>query len=66
MTQGYPLSMVFYGVGILPLICEVHPQVMQPWYADNVSTRGHFVALRAHLEDLMVCAPYRDTSYILP
>ena len=62
MTQGYPISMVFYSVGILLLICEVHPQFIQPWYANNVSTRGHFVALRAHLEDLMVCAICRATS----
>ena len=37
-TQGYPLAMISYGIGILPLICELctaHPHVKQPWYVDD-------------------------------
>jgi hypothetical protein len=38
VTQGDPLSMFGYGIGILPLICrlkEESPEVKQPWYADK-------------------------------
>jgi hypothetical protein len=35
VTQGDPLSMFGYGIGILPLICKLtleFPAVKQPWY----------------------------------
>ena len=37
-TQGDPLAMIAYGIRVLPLIRVLrsyHPQVYQPWYADN-------------------------------
>ena len=43
VTQGDPLSMIVYGIGILPLIRELqdaHPQVTQPWYADDARAGG--------------------------
>ena len=60
MTQGGPLAMISYGIGILPLICNicnphgVHPHVTHPWYSDDTGTGGHFVALHYHMEDLLV------------
>ena len=38
MTQGEPLAMISYGLRVLLLIRELqeaHPNVTQPWYADD-------------------------------
>ena len=38
VTQGYPFTVVTYGVGIILLIKHLkltYPDVMQPWYADD-------------------------------
>ena len=38
VTQGDPLAMVTYGLGILPLIQELwksHPSVTHPWYTSD-------------------------------
>ena len=43
VTQGYPLAMIAYGIGVLPLIREVwdaHPRVTQPCYADDAGAGG--------------------------
>ena len=45
VTQGDPLTMVAYGIVILPLIkClkSTCPDVMQPWYADYAGALGMF------------------------
>ena len=60
VTQGYPLEMVAYGLGILPLIRELrqdHPGVTQPWYADDAEAGGTFEGIQRHLDDLMVKGP---------
>ena len=62
MTQGDPLDIIPYTIGILPLIYEIryaHPQVTQPWYYDGAGMVRTFSALRNHLEDLMMHAPIR-------
>ena len=43
VTQGDPLSMIAYGIGVLPLIRELwdtHPRVTQPCYDDDAGTGG--------------------------
>ena len=43
VTQGDPLAMIAYGIGVLPLIRELrndHPRVTQPWYADDTGAGG--------------------------
>ena len=45
VTQGDPLSMIAYGIGVLPLplileLREAHPRVTQLWYADDASEGG--------------------------
>ena len=43
VTQGDPLSMIAYVIGVLPLIRDIrraHPRVTQPWYADDMGAGG--------------------------
>ena len=43
VTQGEPLSMIVYDIGVLPLVRELrdaHLRVTQPWYADDVGSGG--------------------------
>ena len=45
VTQGAPLDMVAYGIGVLPLIKHpkaAYPDVTQPWYADDDGALGTF------------------------
>ena len=55
VTQGDPLSMIAYGIKVLPLIRELrgsHPRIAQPWYADNAGAGGEFTNILEHLRDL--------------
>jgi hypothetical protein len=48
VTQGDPLSMFGYGIGILPLIFrlkEEFPEVKQPWYANDAGAGGSLTNL---------------------
>jgi hypothetical protein len=39
VTQGDPLAMILYGLALVPLakiLREAVPEVLQPWYADNI------------------------------
>ena len=52
-TQGDPLAMVKYGIGIIPLIVLLQkPKVTQNWYADDGSAAGDLKSLRAILDNL--------------
>ena len=45
MAQGYPLTMIAYGIGIIPLIKNLKqeiPDVTQPCYADDAGVLGTF------------------------
>ena len=62
VTQGDPLAMIAYGIGVLPLIRVLrrdHPQVTQPWYADDVGAGWNFEAMIAHFRDLQLKGPSR-------
>ena len=55
VTQGDPLAMIAYGIGVLPLTREhhgSHPRVTQPWYADDAGVGGKFEHIIAHIHDL--------------
>ena len=45
-TQGDPLAMPMYKVGILPLIHKVKHDVKQVWYADDATAAGQLINLR--------------------
>ena len=60
VTQGDPLAMIAYGVGVLPLIRVLrsdHPQVYQPWYSDDAGAGGTFRDIMAHFRDLQLKGP---------
>ena len=60
VTQGDPLTMVAYGLGMLPLIQELqatYPRVTQLFYADDAGAVDTFAVIQRHLDDLVVQGP---------
>ena len=52
--------MIYYGIGILLLICELrtaHTHVTQPWYTNNAGAGVTFDALQEHMRDMLVRGP---------
>ena len=59
-TQGDPLAMFIYGMGLLPLIWRLKrdvDDVSQPWYADDVSAGGKFDQIKVYFEKLEEYGP---------
>ena len=57
-TQGDPLEMPFYALGILPLVRAVAtPDTCQLWYADDSSAGGRLVAIRSWWDKLQAEGP---------
>ena len=55
MKQGDPLTMIAYGINILPLIKNLKreiPDVTQPWYADDVGALGTFASIEIYFDSL--------------
>ena len=55
VTQGDPLAMIAYGIGVLPLIRELrsdHPRFTQPWYAYYTGAGGTFQKILEHFRNL--------------
>ena len=55
LTQGDPIVMIAYGIGIIPLINNLKreiPDVTQPWYAVNASDLGMFARLETYFDSL--------------
>ena len=55
VTQGDPLAMIAYGIGILPIIKNLKweiPDVTQPWYADDARLLGTFARLESYFDSL--------------
>ena len=60
VTQGDPLSMILYGLGLLPLtrlLKKEFPELIQPWYADDAAAQGDARQLRLWLDRLKVEGP---------
>ena len=54
VTQGDPLAMIAYGIGVLPLIRELrgaYPRITQPWYANDAGDGGTFQQVQEHFRD---------------
>ena len=61
-TQGDPLSMIIYGVGMLPLTRSLKRQCkdcIQPWYADDAAAGGKFTAIMSYYDLLCREGPGR-------
>jgi hypothetical protein len=61
VTQGDPLSMFAYGVGLLPLIRALKkacPEVVQTWYADDAGAAGKFKAIKQQFAKLQEIGPH--------
>ena len=55
MTQRDPLTIIAYGIGILPLIENLKraiPDVTQPWYADYAGDLGVFERIETYFDSL--------------
>ena len=62
VTQGYPLAMIVYGIGIFPLIKNLKreiPDVTQPWYADDAGALGTFAIIETYFNSLTRQGPGR-------
>ena len=60
VTQGDPLAMITYDIGVLPFIRELwgaHPRVTQPWYADDAGAGGKFQHILELFRDLQARGP---------
>ena len=60
VTQGDPIAMIEYGIGVFPLIMELRGDnlfVTQPWYADNAGEGGKFTNILEHIQDLQARGP---------
>ena len=55
MTQGDPIAMIAYVIGILPLINNLKreiPDVTQPLYSENAGAFGTFARLETYFDSL--------------
>jgi hypothetical protein len=52
-TQGDPLAMFIYGMGLLPLIWRLS----QPWYTDDAGAGGKFDQIKVYFEKLEEYGP---------
>ena len=62
MTQGEPLAIIVYGIGIIPLIKNLKreiPDVTHPWYADDAGASGTFARLKIYFDLLTRQGPGR-------
>ena len=58
VKQGDPLSMVAYGIGIIPLIKRLKvgfPDVTHPWYDDDAGVLGTFSDVELYFNSLKRC-----------
>ena len=56
-TQGDPLAMPMYALGILPLIQRTTGDILQVWYADDASATGTIHYLREWWEKITTIGP---------
>ena len=60
VTQGDPLSMVLYGLALVPLgkiLRDEFPTILQPWYADDAAMSGIAHNIAPVMDRLMELGP---------
>ena len=60
VTQGGPLAMVDYGIGVLLFVKQLKAQylgVTRPWYADDVGSLGTYENIRLYFNLLKQTVP---------
>ena len=63
MTQGGPIEMIAYGIGILPLIKNLKqeiPDITQPWYADDTGALDKLAILETYFDSLTHHSPGQE------
>ena len=56
-TQGDPLAMVLYAIGIMPLVDLLRGQAKQVWFADDAQAADKLMALRAWWDTIVEYGP---------
>ena len=56
-TQGDPLAMSMYAIGILPLITQLQCETKQVWYADDATGAGCIRGVRQWWNDIVKVGP---------
>ena len=62
VIQGYLIAMIAYCIGVIPLIREIqeaHPNVSQPWYANDAGSGGTFHCILDYLDGIIVSPSMR-------
>ena len=62
VTQGDPLTIIAYGIGILPHIKNFKEEILditQPWYDDDAGALGMFARLKTNFDLLIRQGPGR-------
>jgi hypothetical protein len=62
VTQGNPLSMILYGLTLVPLaktLQRAHPEVVQAWYANDRLLKGRTLQVAAAMTLLQCLGPER-------
>ena len=62
VTQGDPLSMMLYGIALIPLartLRQAVPSVIQPWYADDAAMAGPITGIATAMRLLEEQGPAR-------
>lgn len=63
VTQGDPLAMIAYGLGLLPLIRQLKTEFLhafQPWYADDSAVAAKFDVIQALYNRLYFAEPTKS------
>jgi hypothetical protein len=62
ITQGDPLSMIVYGLALVPLAKILHdefPVVLQPWYANDTAMEDRVSDVARVMDRLKEAGPAR-------
>ena len=56
-TQGCPLAMAMYAIGLIPLVSHQQPHCKQVWFADDASGCDELAKLKKWYDELLSKGP---------